>query len=223
MKIADAIDALTQRYGCPDPPITTDPFELILYENCAYLVDDERRLQVWNALKHRVGTRPADICDAPTGVIIDCIHAGGMQPERRAEKLKDAAAIAFEECGGDLNALIAGPIDQARRVLKKFPGIGDPGADKILASCGRLPVLALDSNGLRVLLRLGFGEQEKSYAKTYRSVQTALKEPLPTDVSWFVAAHQLLRQHGQTLCKTGSPRCDQCPLAPRCPSAGQVD
>jgi len=40
---ATVIEKLRARYGAPDPPPTTDPFALILWENCAYLADDERR------------------------------------------------------------------------------------------------------------------------------------------------------------------------------------
>ena len=44
-------------------------------------------------------------------------------------------------------------------MLKKFPAIGDPGVDKILLLTRTEPVMALDSNGLRVLVRLGFGAE----------------------------------------------------------------
>ena len=63
------------------------------------------------------------------------------------------------------------------------------------------PVLALDSNGLRVLLRLGFGAEKKNYAASYRSAQEALADQLPRDRDALIRAHQLLRQHGQELCR----------------------
>ena len=50
----------------------------------------------------------------------------------------------------------------------QFPMIGEPGAEKILLFSGVLAVLALDSNGVRVLVRLGVGEERKSYAATYK-------------------------------------------------------
>jgi hypothetical protein len=37
------IPQLSAHYGPPRRPISTDPFELILFENIAYLVSDERR------------------------------------------------------------------------------------------------------------------------------------------------------------------------------------
>ncbi|MEZ6038395.1 MAG: hypothetical protein R3F29_13005 [Planctomycetota bacterium] len=45
---------------------------------------------------------------------------------------------------------------------------GDPGFDKLRAFAGVEAVLAVDSNGLRVLLRLGYGAEAKAYAQSYR-------------------------------------------------------
>jgi endonuclease III len=77
-------------------------------------------------------------------------------------------------------------------------------------------VLALESNGLRVLLRLGYGEEQKDYAASYRSVRTAVEAVAGTDVDQLVRAHHLLRRHGQELCKNKAPRCKECPLAGGC-------
>jgi len=77
-------------------------------------------------------------------------------------------------------------------------------------------VLGLDSNGLRVLLRLGFGEEKKNYTATYRAVQEAIKDQLSGDYDWLISAHLLLRQHGKELCKTSAPLCEACPLRKSC-------
>ena len=61
------------------------------------------------------------------------------------------------------------PIAEARRILKRFPGIGDPGADRILLLSGAQPVLGMDSNALRVLVRLGYAREQKNYGKQYRA------------------------------------------------------
>jgi adenine-specific DNA glycosylase len=45
------IAQLAAHYGNPKPPITTDPFELILLENVAYLVSDERREEAFKMLR----------------------------------------------------------------------------------------------------------------------------------------------------------------------------
>ena len=77
-------------------------------------------------------------------------------------------------------------------------------------------MLALESNGLRVLLRLGFGEEKKSYSTTYRLVQKAVEDGLDKDYAWLIQAHLLLRHHGQELCRRTKPECKKCPLALDC-------
>src|SRR5262249_44624403 len=124
--------------------------------------------------------------------------------------------IAAEDFGGNLKPILRLPLTEAKKALRKFPSIGEPGAEKILLFAGSHPVLALDSNGLRVVLRLGFGKEEKSYAKSYRSVQDALAPGLPLDTAFLTEAHQLLRRHGQELCKTSHPKCEACPLNEQC-------
>ena len=37
------MDKLQQHYGAPAPPPSTDPLELIIWENIAYLANDTRR------------------------------------------------------------------------------------------------------------------------------------------------------------------------------------
>jgi endonuclease-3 len=88
--------------------------------------------------------------------------------------------------------------------------------DKILLLSRREKVLALDSNGLRVLLRLGFGSEEKSYAASYRSVRESTRSQWKPDFDWLITAHQLLRRHGQELCRRSGPLCDRCPLTRDC-------
>ena len=92
----------------------------------------------------------------------------------------------------------------------------DPGAEKILLFTETHPVLALESNGLRVLLRFGFGEEQKDYAASYRSARAALEGQLPNDCKKLIRAHQLLRLHGKELCKRAQPICEACPLRTRC-------
>ncbi len=41
--LGDAVALLEETYGRPRKPSVTDPFEMIVHESCAYLVDDVRR------------------------------------------------------------------------------------------------------------------------------------------------------------------------------------
>jgi endonuclease III len=212
-----AIKKLGKFYGQPQPPKTTDPLELILLENVAYLADDDKRAAAFAALKKKVGTRPSQILKASHTQLEEITRIGGIFPELRAQRLRQIAELAHFIFKDDLASELKKPLPQAKKSLKRFPCIGDPGAERILMLTHCYPVLALESNGLRVLLRLGFAEEKKSYSASYRGVQQSLVGQLPSDGDALVAAHQLLRQHGQELCKRTRPLCDAgCPLTAEC-------
>jgi endonuclease III len=210
------IDELEEFYGRPEPPLVTDPMGMILLENVAYLQSDERRALAFETLRERVGLTPPEILMAHDETLLEVARLGGMHPAARVERLRRIALIALQEFEGDFDSVLKRPLAQAKKALRKFSGIGDPGAEKILLFSRTHPILALDSNGLRVLLRIGYGEERKSYASTYRSAQDAADAELNEDFDWLIAAHQLLRRHGQELCKNTRPLCSRCPLKSAC-------
>ncbi len=210
------IDQLEAHYGPPGPPEVTDPWAMIVWENVAYLVNDKRRQQAMAALRAEIGITPAEILAAPRAKLMKAA-VRGIVPEQSVEKLKRCAEIALEHFDGDLQPILKRPIAQAKKALKGFPAIGDPSAEKILLFGRAYPILALESNGLRVLVRLGFGTETPNYSATYRCVQEAVEDDVIKEFPWLIKAHQLLRRHGQELCKRSRPRCGECPLVGECP------
>jgi endonuclease III len=210
------IERLEAFYGKPEPPRITNPWEMIVWENIAYLVDDERRQQAMTALRGQIGITPEEILAvSPARLIKAAVR--GIVPEQSMEKLRRSAEIALKEFGGELRPILEMPLAQAKKALKRFPAIGDPGAEKILLFGRAYPILALDSNGLRVLIRLGFGTETPNYSATYRSAQEAVEDDIVKEFPWLIKAHQLLRRHGQELCRRSRPHCRKCPLVTECP------
>jgi endonuclease III len=209
------VEQLHNHYGPQKMPRLSGPWEMVLWENVAYLADDDRRWEAFQTLKKRISTEPGQILSASDEALLE-VTRHGIVADQFAEKLRKCARIALEEFDGDLRPLLELPVAKAKKALQKFPGIGEPGAEKILLLCKTHPFLALDSNGLRVLVRLGFGEETKNYSVTYRTVQKAALEGLDKDCSWLIQAHLLLRHHGQELCKRTRPQCNKCPLASDC-------
>jgi len=209
-----SVAALQRFYGKPERPPSSDAFELVLLENVAYLAPDERRRAAFDLLQEAVGTEPEAILRASRAQL-ERVTAHGILKTRFAVKLRECARIAAKDFGGDLDAVLDVSTAQARRVLRRFPGIGAPGADRILLFSGRLKTLAPESNGLRVLARLGCIAEEKSYARLYKSgIQAAAA--LPATLRALQDAHLLLRQHGHALCRIAAPRCAECPLQRAC-------
>jgi len=214
--LAVLVSGLQKFYGRPAPPVVTAPLDLILWESVAYLVDDERRAAAFALLKKNAGTTSLQILQASDAQLLEATRAGGILPELRAQRLRQIAELAHWVFKDDLKAMLKKPIREAKNDLMRFPSIGEPGAEKILMLTRAQPVLALESNGLRVLQRLGFAEEKKSYSASYKAVQQALQGQLPSRYDDLIAAHQLLRQHGQDLCKRTQPLCEGCPLRQSC-------
>ncbi|MFY9825790.1 MAG: hypothetical protein WAM82_30730 [Thermoanaerobaculia bacterium] len=214
--LKDVISRLETFYGTPEPPAITDPWEVIVAENASYLVDDDRRARAFAKLRDKVGLDPEEILETPTPVLAEVIRDGGMLSEHRVEKLVRAASLAVEIGLDDLRKLIRTDPPKAAKLLKKFPGIGEPGADKLLLFSHAKRTLAPDSNALRTLVRLGFGEEDESYNRQYRSVAEAVEPQLPKDYPRLISAHQLLRRHGQEICRRTVPLCETCPLTKLC-------
>lgn len=215
MQLREVIDSLIEYYGRPAAPPRLTVFEQILWENVAYLADDERRSSAFALLKKSVGTSPDRILSASKNTL-RTVTAHGILPDQFAEKLRECARIARDAFAGDVEAIVRLPTPKALSDLRKFPGIGEPGAEKILLFAKRQPVLALESNGLRVLTRIGFAPELKSYAATYRGVRSATADQLGDDYKALIAAHSILRRHGQELCRRSDPSCTVCPVADGC-------
>lgn len=218
----DIVRALRRQHGDARRPPPKTAFEWVLWENVAYLADDAKRAQAFAQLKKTVGLKPDDILRARNPTLL-AVTRHGIVPELFARKLRTAAEVARDKFGGGGNvdrALSRDPA-QAAKQLRVFPGVGEPGAEKILVAIGRVRTLPLDSNGLRVLLRVGFGQSLRSYAATYRSVKSALPIRRSSAKSLF-ATHLLLRQHGREVCKASVPQCGRCMLRPMCAYGSRV-
>jgi endonuclease-3 len=212
------IGALRVQYGAVELPEPREPFELVVWENCAYLVDDERRAQTFEQLRTAVGITPSKLLGAGAKKVEAAIGGGGMQPSHRAAKVLRCAEIALTHADGNLAAALGTLAEKARRtLLKRFPGIADPGADKVLLFSGLAHEPALESNGLRVLERLHFVKPGLEYAVTYRAGVGVLSAAGVRGQE-ALDAFALLRAHGRELCKRTSPLCPACSLHRSCPS-----
>jgi endonuclease-3 len=164
------IARLKRHYGEPKLPPAQGPFELVMWENACYLLSDERRAAVFEGLRAQVGLDAGAILNADRDTLLALARMGGMRPQVRVFRWREIARITMSQFDGDLDRILREPLEKAKKALKQFPNIGDPGAEKILMFCGVYPGLPLEWNGLRVLTRVGYGRAQKNYgAATARS------------------------------------------------------
>ena len=170
-----------------------------------------------DALNRGIGVTPEAILATETTVLARVLKTGGLVPEIRAERLKELADRTIDEFGRDLaGALKQLPIDKARAVLKNFPGIADPGADRILLFGRIAPIVAVPSSSPQVIVRICDGQPSDNYNRNYKRAQAIMASSVPANFEALTRAYMLLKIHGEQLCKRSNPRCHRCPVAPAC-------
>ena len=220
LAVADILDRLEFFHGPQQPGWPTDPFACLVWWHCGYPASDATCAKGWDALTKAVGIEPRQLLRASPAVLAGALKAGGMVPELRAMRLKEIAERVEQEFGGDLMGALKGPVPEVRKLLKKFPNIADPGADRILLFAGIAPVAAIPSNCPHVLVRIRKGREREHYGVNYREAQQAIEAEVAPKADLRARAYLLLKVHGQTLCKRNRPKCDECPLQPDCAYAG---
>jgi len=216
LTIPELLDKLEKFYGPQEPCWPEDPYEFIVWCHCGYPASDAACAKGWEKLNHDVGIELHNLLAASPRQLAAALKPGGMVPELRALRLKEIARRVKDELGGDLRAALAGPLSGARKTLKKFPNIADPGADRILLFAGIAPLAAVPSNCPHVLVRVLHGQERENYGVNYREAQQAIAAEVPETIDARKRAYLLLKRHGQEICKRTKPQCEKCPVSSHC-------
>ena len=220
-RITDLLDSLESNYGALDPAAPTDPYEFLIWWHCGYPASEERCSKGWASLTREVGIAPKQLGAASTAKLTGALKAGGMVPDVRAARLKEIAARVQEEYGGDLrSALSRLSAPQVRKALKSFPGIGNPGADRIVLFSRLAPVAAVPSACPHVLVRVLHGPEGPKYVAVYADAQRMLNT-LPATFDARIRGYLLVAGHGHEFCKRSNPLCERCPLRAQCAFANR--
>src|SRR3569832_1626775 len=165
---------LEEAYGILTAEWPNDPYDFLVWWHCGYPASDRACARGWESLRAATGIAPNELLAAPMDTLTAALTPGGMVPEKRAMRLKEIASRVLNEFGGDLGSAIRAATvmerspAEARRSLKKFPNIGDPGADRILLFAGIAPLAAIPSNCPHVLVRLRRGRERENYGVNYK-------------------------------------------------------
>jgi endonuclease-3 len=108
------------------------------------------------------------------------------------------------------------PLEEARKVLTQFSGIGLKTADVVLLFSAKQPTIPVDTHVNRVAKRLGFAPVNGDYEAVRKTLQ------LLYNPSEYLAVHVLLIAHGRKYCKAVRPLCEVCPVNMYCPSKGII-
>lgn len=147
---------------------------------------------------------PAAMLRLPASRIARLIYPVGFY-RRKARQLREVSRLLLERHGGrvpdDLDTLLA------------LPGVGRKTANLVLSAGFGVPAICVDTHVHRITNRWG-------YVATRHPDETelVLRSKLPR--RHWATINRWLVLFGKSVCQPVSPRCSECPVAPRCARVG---
>ncbi len=157
---------------------------------------------------------PEGLAGLSEGELARLVYSAGYF-NAKARKLKAFVALLSQRFDGELERLLAAPVEELRPLLLATHGIGPETADSILLYAAGRPVFVIDAYTRRSFSRLGLTPGHDSYD----SWRALFMENLEADAALFNEYHALIVRHGKEVCRR-QPRCEVCPLREGCPTGG---
>jgi endonuclease-3 len=193
-----------------------NPFETLIVTIISQNTADRNTARAFESLSKRFEITPEALAKAENSHIEESLRVAGLY-RNKAKTIKQASKIILEKFHGTLDPILSLPLEDARKTLLQFPGIGPKTADVVLLFSAKQPTIPVDTHVNRVAKRLGFAPPNGDYEAVRKSLQSLY------DPSEYLAVHVLLIAHGRKYCKARRPLCEQCPVNIHCPSKGLWD
>ncbi len=181
----------------------SNPLELLIATQLAAQCSDERVNMVTEKLFQKYRS-PEDYVNASQEELEQDIKQTGFY-RNKAKNIRAACQRIITEYGGEVPQTMAG--------LLSLAGVARKTANVVLGNAfGIVEGFTVDTHNIRLSRRLGWTKHDDAV-----KVEQDLMRIIPRE-DWFDLSH-LLIFHGRTICNARRPLCEQCSLAPLCPSA----
>lgn len=117
-------------------------------------------------------------------------------------------------CCQRLLAVYGGEVPGTMEDLLTLPGTGRKTANLVLGDIFGKPAVVVDTHCMRLAKRIGLTTNDEP-----AKIEQDLKKIVPEDYQLRLC-HQFV-YHGRAVCTARKPKCDICPVAPVCKSAGK--
>jgi endonuclease-3 len=205
---------LREVYDIPEfVKLRNDAFETLIVTVISQNTADKNTARAFENLSKRFEITPEVLAKAQLGELEMCLKVAGLY-RTKAKSIRAISKIVLEDFHGTLDSILGLPLEDARKELIKFPGVGPKTADVVLLFSAGKSTVPVDTHVNRVAKRLGFVSENGNYEDVRTSLQTLY------DSSNYLALHLLLIAHGRKYCKARRPLCVSCPISTYCPSKG---
>lgn len=155
------------------------------------------------------------LADADPHVIAETISLVQFADRKARQLVATARILRSLPSGFDLSFLAFWPVDAAMAWLQKLPGVGPKVAAATLNfSDLRKRAFVVDTHIKRLTIRLGLVPKRASDQQIFRILMRLMSEGWDADDLYEL--HWLMKMHGQRVCRSAQPACEDCILAERC-------
>jgi len=193
-----------------------DPFETLVNTIISQNTADRNTERAFETLSMRFEITPEALAKAEITELESAIKVAGLY-KSKAKTIKQAATTIQEKYCSTLKPILSLSLEEARKSLMQFPGVGPKTADVVLLFSAKQHTIPVDTHVNRVSKRLGFAPKRGDYEAVRTSLQSLFD---PAD---YLGVHMLFIAHGRKTCKAPRPLCNQCPVNVHCPSNGLWD
>lgn len=188
------------------------PFQTLVATIISQNTAQRNTSRAFKRLSDNFSITPEDLAKAKKERIEQSLKVAGLY-RNKARVIKEVSSMLVENFQGDLAPIFSLPLEEARKTLMQFPGIGPKTADVLLLFSVGKPTIPVDTHVNRVSKRLGLVPEKAKYEEIRKSLQALYSSKDYLDI------HVLLIQLGRKYCKARKTLCHQCPVSVHCPSS----
>ncbi len=200
---------LLRAFGEPDWGTPMAPIDELVSTILSQNTSDINRDRAYTSLRRRFPTWEK-VRDAKPERVIEVIRVGGLANQKGPRIQAVLREISAERGDLDLSFLGDMPLDEARRWLTKFHGVGPKTAAIVLQfSLGR-PAFPVDTHIYRVTGRIGLRPLKMTVEQAHVHLEKLFKP------EQYYAGHLNLIRLGRQVCHPRKPDCPRCPVRDVC-------
>lgn len=202
-------EKLLQAFGEPTWRTPLPPVDELISTILSQNTNDLNRDRAFRSLCVRFPTWE-QVRDAREKDVIDAIRVSGLANQKGPRIQNVLREITAERGNLDLSFLKDMPLEEARKWLIKFHGVGPKTAAIVLQFSLDRPAFPVDTHIYRVTGRIGLRPPKMSVEQTHVLMERLLKPQS------YYAAHLNLIRLGRETCHPRKPDCPHCPVRALC-------